>query len=158
MIKLIIFFIILFALYYFNTYTDGWLISAFTSMPKLIALAIAIIAIVFPHDYDKFPDILSKSYYNKNQNINQNKNQNINQNINQNRIKKSKRNITSNIKKYIAANQKWNCNDCGQLLDHSYEIDHKIPLYKGGNNNIHNLQALCRNCHGRKTLIDDIMK
>ena len=36
------------------------------------------------------------------------------------------------------------------------EVDHKIPLYKGGNNQINNLEALCRNCHGMKTLVDRI--
>ena len=43
------------------------------------------------------------------------------------------------------------------LLDATYEIDHIIPLYKGGNNEISNLEALCRNCHGNKTLLDKII-
>ena len=40
------------------------------------------------------------------------------------------------------------------ILDASYEIDHIIPLYKGGNNENDNLMALCRNCHGKKTISD----
>ena len=40
------------------------------------------------------------------------------------------------------------------MLDVSYEVDHKVPLYKGGDNNVNNLQALCRNCHGKKTIYD----
>ena len=36
----------------------------------------------------------------------------------------------------------------------SYEIDHIIPLYKGGLNERKNLQTLCRNCHGKKTIGD----
>ena len=59
-------------------------------------------------------------------------------------------------KKYVAASQQWKCNDCKNILDATYEIDHKIPLYKGGNNEIENLAALCRNCHGKKTLKDKL--
>ena len=69
---------------------------------------------------------------------------------------KNKRKLTDSTKKYIAANQKWICNHCKQTLDHTYEIDHKLALYKGGTNEINNLQALCRNCHGKKTFNDKI--
>ena len=43
---------------------------------------------------------------------------------------------------------------CNNILDHTYEIDHIKPLYKGGDNENTNLQALCRNCHGKKTFND----
>lgn len=76
--------------------------------------------------------------------------------VREKKIKKNKRNLNNNIKKYVAANQKWKCNSCNNLLDASYEIDHIIPLYKNGTNNINNLQALCRNCHGNKTINDSI--
>jgi hypothetical protein len=68
----------------------------------------------------------------------------------------TKRRVSSNHKKYVASNQKWKCRACGKLLDHSYEVDHIIPLYKGGTNDLHNLQALCRNCHGKKTIEDSL--
>jgi hypothetical protein len=71
-----------------------------------------------------------------------------------NKITITTRNVSHTIKKYIASNQEWRCNYCKKILDASYEIDHIIPLYKNGNNNISNLQALCRNCHGKKTIID----
>jgi hypothetical protein len=64
---------------------------------------------------------------------------------------KIKRNVTERTKKIVASNQQWKCLHCNSILDYTYEIDHKIPLYKGGNNDINNLQALCRNCHGKKT-------
>ncbi len=148
--KILIFIVIIFIIYYINNYMNGWLINIFTSMPKLIALTIAIIALIFPRDYDKFPEILQKTYNNYNKtNIKKSK-------INLNSAK-YKRNVSNTTKKYIAASQKWNCNDCTQLLDHCYEVDHKIPLYKGGTNDIQNLQALCRNCHGRKTMIDNTL-
>ena len=69
---------------------------------------------------------------------------------------KKKRNVTESTKKFVAANQRWKCSNCLQLLDATYEVDHIIPLYKGGDNQISNLQAMCRNCHGKKTLYDKI--
>ena len=72
--------------------------------------------------------------------------------------KSKKRRVTGHHKKYVASSQKWKCNMCGKLLDHSYEVDHIVPLYKGGTNDISNLQALCRNCHGKKTVQDTIDK
>ena len=66
--------------------------------------------------------------------------------------KHHKRRVSGHQKKYVASRQKWKCNSCNELLDYSYEVDHIIPLYQGGNNHIKNLQALCRNCHGKKTV------
>ena len=43
--------------------------------------------------------------------------------------KKQKRTkLSQNVKKFVAANQKWSCNHCQHVLDASYEIDHIIPL------------------------------
>lgn len=72
-----------------------------------------------------------------------------------NKPKRSNRQVTSLTKKIVASNQKWKCRYCGQLLDFTYEIDHIVPLFKGGGNEITNLQALCRNCHAKKTLLFD---
>ena len=67
-----------------------------------------------------------------------------------------KRYVSVKNKKTVASNQKWNCNICKNMLDETYEIDHIRPLYKGGTNNIINLQALCPNCHRKKTIMDMI--
>ena len=67
-----------------------------------------------------------------------------------------KRYVSVKNKKIVASNQKWNCNICKNMLDETYEIDHITPLYKGGTNNIINLQALCPNCHRKKTIMDMI--
>lgn len=69
---------------------------------------------------------------------------------------KNKRKVSEPIKKQIAANQKWSCGHCNEILDASYEIDHIKPLYKNGSNDMSNLMALCRNCHGKKTINDKI--
>lgn len=70
----------------------------------------------------------------------------------QNNGKKVKRSVTAIQKKYVAARQKWKCQSCGALLDETYEVDHIVPLYQGGTNETNNLQALCRQCHGKKTI------
>jgi 5-methylcytosine-specific restriction protein A len=75
--------------------------------------------------------------------------------ISNNKEGKITRKVSQIKKKIVASNQKWKCKSCGALLDYSYEVDHIIPLYKGGSNEIINLQALCRNCHGKKTIEDE---
>ena len=81
---------------------------------------------------------------------------NINNSININKKNIKKRNVSESKKKYVASNQKWRCGNCNNILDATYEVDHIIPLYKGGNNDLTNLMAMCRNCHGNKTLQDRI--
>lgn len=63
-----------------------------------------------------------------------------------------KRNVTGLTKKKVAASQKWLCGTCGQTLDETYEVDHKLALFKGGSNDIDNLVALCPHCHRKKTV------
>ena len=63
----------------------------------------------------------------------------------------TKRSVSETKKKYVASNQDWKCGNCRQQLDHTFEIDHRIRLEYGGGNDVQNLIALCRNCHGRKT-------
>lgn len=64
------------------------------------------------------------------------------------------RQVSPLLKKKVAANQEWKCGHCKNLFDASFEVDHIVPLFKGGSNNESNLVALCRNCHGRKTVED----
>tara|TARA_B100001094_G_scaffold327742_1_gene386621 strand:- start:938 stop:1300 length:363 start_codon:yes stop_codon:yes gene_type:complete len=64
-----------------------------------------------------------------------------------------KRNVSQKTKKIIASNQQWKCNICKKLLDFTFEVDHVNELRYGGNNDINNLQALCPNCHRRKTYL-----
>ena len=69
---------------------------------------------------------------------------------------KQLRKVSESTKKVVASNQKWRCFMCHKLLDYSYEIDHNVPLFLGGTNHISNLHALCRNCHGKKTIMEKI--
>ena len=68
----------------------------------------------------------------------------------------TKRSVSETKKKYVASNQDWKCGNCQAQLDHTFEIDHKVRLEYGGGNDVQNLIALCRNCHGRKTASENM--
>jgi hypothetical protein len=68
----------------------------------------------------------------------------------------TKRSVSETKKKYVAAQQDWKCGHCQSQLDHTFEIDHKIRLEYGGGNEVTNLIALCRNCHGKKTASENM--
>lgn len=65
-----------------------------------------------------------------------------------------KRSVSETKKKYVSAQQGWRCGHCQQQLSSTYEVDHIIPLYKGGSNDLTNLVSLCPNCHRKKTVMD----
>ena len=67
-----------------------------------------------------------------------------------------KRSVSETKKKYVAAQQNWLCKHCHSQLDASFEVDHVIDLQYGGSNHVNNLVALCRNCHGKKTLLNHL--
>ena len=68
----------------------------------------------------------------------------------------AKRSVSETKKKYVASQQNWKCADCGNTLDATFEVDHKIDLQYGGTNEVSNLAALCRNCHGKKGMMNKI--
>jgi hypothetical protein len=68
----------------------------------------------------------------------------------------TKRSVSETKKKYVASNQEWKCGNCHAQLDHTFEIDHKVRLEYGGGNDVQNLIALCRNCHGKKTASENM--
>jgi hypothetical protein len=65
-----------------------------------------------------------------------------------------KRSVSETKKKYVSAQQGWKCGHCQQQLSSTYEVDHIVPLYKGGTNELTNLVSLCPNCHRKKTAMD----
>ena len=48
------------------------------------------------------------------------------------------------------------CNKCKKQLPAWFEVDHKMRLEYGGSNHVDNLEALCRDCHGRKTAMENL--
>lgn len=68
----------------------------------------------------------------------------------------TKRSVSETKKKYVAYMQDWKCSNCGDKLTHTFEIDHKIRLEYGGGNDVSNLVALCRECHGQKTAMENM--
>ena len=65
--------------------------------------------------------------------------------------KTTKRSVSETKKKFVASQQDWTCKDCGNKLNAWFEVDHHISLESGGSNEVSNLVALCRECHGKKT-------
>ena len=59
-------------------------------------------------------------------------------------------------RKYVASMQDWKCGQCNKKLSHTFEVDHKIRLEHGGGNDVTNLVALCRECHGEKTAMENM--
>ena len=57
-------------------------------------------------------------------------------------------------KRIIAADQGWKCKTCKKQLRYRWEVDHIVPKFKGGSDDVTNGQALCLDCHAHKTYID----
>lgn len=70
--------------------------------------------------------------------------------------KKIKRSVSETKKKFVASRQNWRCGHCDKQLTAWFEVDHKVRLEYGGSNHIDNLVALCRECHGEKTTIENL--
>jgi 5-methylcytosine-specific restriction endonuclease McrA len=68
----------------------------------------------------------------------------------------TKRSVSETKKKFVAARQNWHCGDCQKQLPAWFEVDHTIRLENGGSNHVNNLIALCRDCHGKKTAIENL--
>jgi hypothetical protein len=71
-------------------------------------------------------------------------------------LKPVKRSVSETKKKYVASMQDWKCGQCNKKLSHTFEVDHKIRLEHGGGNDVTNLVALCRECHGEKTAMENM--
>lgn len=70
--------------------------------------------------------------------------------------KGTKRSVSETKKKFVASRQNWKCGDCQSQLNAWFEVDHKVRLEYGGSNHVDNLVAMCRECHGKKTTIENL--
>jgi len=71
-------------------------------------------------------------------------------------VKATKRSVSETKKKYVASMQNWKCGECSKQLNAWFEVDHKVRLEYGGSNEVSNLVALCRECHGKKTAMENM--
>lgn len=63
----------------------------------------------------------------------------------------TRRKLHSTVRLDVAAAQEWRCSMCHKMLSATFEVDHITPLHDGGEDVRTNLQALCPDCHRRKT-------
>lgn len=65
---------------------------------------------------------------------------------------KKSRAVARKYRWHIAHRQKYSCLHCKELLHpDAMDIDHVEELRAGGVDDLHNLCALCSNCHAKKT-------
>ena len=100
------------------------------------------------------------SNLNENENENQyssgNNTVNLEKRMLQSGGKSTKRSVSETKKKFVASNQGWKCGDCKSQLNAWFEVDHVKRLEYGGTNEVENLVALCRDCHGKKTAMENM--
>ncbi|NES98904.1 MAG: HNH endonuclease [Desertifilum sp. SIO1I2] len=59
--------------------------------------------------------------------------------------------IPQAVREYVFQRDNCQCQACGKTqLETELNIDHIIPLARGGSNDISNLQTLCRTCNQSK--------
>lgn len=54
------------------------------------------------------------------------------------------------VREYFLEKFNFTCNSCDSANNGDLEIHHIIPLYKGGKDDIDNLEVLCSSCHLKK--------
>jgi hypothetical protein len=166
--------IIITALLAYNTYYDNYLIKTFTTYQKYYKMAgIIVLGIGFYIMVQRNPKESVNTMNALNQYINvmpidkQSKDLITPFLVNQTKEERGanrmlqnsrthKRSVSETKKKFVASNQNWCCGDCKEKLPAWFEVDHKKRLDQGGSNDIDNLVALCRNCHGKKTSLENI--
>lgn len=66
-------------------------------------------------------------------------------------FKRGKRAYSTTHRIEIAYKSKYRCNMCDMILPPTFECDHIVELQDGGMDTYENLQAVCNNCHAKKT-------
>ncbi len=65
-----------------------------------------------------------------------------------------RRRVTNHMSREVAARQHFRCAACNEMLTSDWEIDHVIPLHRGGLHDTSNFQALHRRCHQTKNSLE----
>ena len=68
-----------------------------------------------------------------------------------------KRCVSKSVRNWVISRQDNKCKSCSMFLETTVEVDHIDPLWHGGSNAASNLQALCPNCHARKSKVEQSM-
>jgi 5-methylcytosine-specific restriction endonuclease McrA len=59
--------------------------------------------------------------------------------------------LPPSVRDYVFQRDQYRCQGCGRgRTETVLQVDHIIPLAKGGSNDLSNLQTLCQTCNGRK--------
>lgn len=77
------------------------------------------------------------------------------ENQNNKPMKTRRRKITPFLRSKIKESQNHACNICSLPLSEYFQIDHMIALQYGGTDDEQNLQALCCECHAKKSIIEN---
>ena len=65
------------------------------------------------------------------------------------------RKLREATKKIVAYNSDYKCAHCDKKLPPSHQIDHIVPFSISNDDSSDNLQALCANCHSKKTQVEN---
>ena len=65
-----------------------------------------------------------------------------------------KRQVSTSLRQWVIDSQENQCASCNAFLEETCQVDHIDPLWHGGSNLSSNLQALCPNCHARKSRVE----
>ena len=67
---------------------------------------------------------------------------------------KQRQRVSNHISREVASRQKFRCAACNEMLTSDWEIDHVVPLRRGGAHDTSNFQALHRRCHQMKNSLE----
>jgi len=70
--------------------------------------------------------------------------------------KPRRQNFSQSMRLKIACEQDWKCGICIEKLPSTFQVDHIVPVFRGGDNSRENGMALCVSCHATKTQNENI--
>jgi 5-methylcytosine-specific restriction endonuclease McrA len=73
-------------------------------------------------------------------------------------VQQGRRKVNKNIRNELIIKQDNKCNHCNNVLSQYYQVDHITALQYGGTDEFDNLQALCCECHAKKSSIENVVR